>query len=136
MLSVKKRINGNLIWFHGSSVGELLSILPLIQELEKNKSINQILITTSTLSSSQIFKNFNFKKTIHQFFPIDSVFFSYKFLNYWKPTFAIFIESEIWPSIFKILGEKNITLKLLNARITKKTLFFSNLFFIEIYVKS
>jgi 3-deoxy-D-manno-octulosonic-acid transferase len=117
----KKRINGNLIWFHGSSVGELLSILPLIQELEKNKSINQILITTSTLSSSQIFKNFNFKKTIHQFFPIDSVFFSYKFLNYWKPTFAIFIESEIWPSIFKILGEKNITLKLLNARITKKT---------------
>jgi 3-deoxy-D-manno-octulosonic-acid transferase len=119
--SSKKRINGNLIWFHGSSVGELLSILPLVQELEKNKSINQILITTSTLSSAQIFKKFNFKKTIHQFFPIDSVFFSHKFLNYWKPTIAIFVESEIWPSIFKVLGEKNIPLKLLNARITKKT---------------
>ena len=117
----KKRINGNLIWFHGSSVGELLSILPLIQELEKNKSINQILITTSTLSSAQIFKKFNFKKTIHQFFPIDSIFFSYKFLNYWKPTIAIFVESEIWPSIFKILNKKKIPLKLLNARITKKT---------------
>jgi 3-deoxy-D-manno-octulosonic-acid transferase len=117
----KKRIVGNLIWFHGSSVGELLSIIPLIQELEKNKSINQILITTSTLSSAQIFKKFNFKKTVHQFFPIDSIFFSYKFLNYWKPTIAIFIESEIWPSIFKVLGEKNIPLKLLNARITKKT---------------
>jgi len=120
-LSLKKRNNGNLIWFHGSSVGELLSILPLIQELEKNKSINQILITTSTLSSAQIFKKFNFKKTIHQFFPIDSIFFSYKFLNHWKPTIAIFIESEIWPSIFRVLGKKNIPLKLLNARITKKT---------------
>jgi len=117
----KKRINGNLIWFHGSSVGELLSILPLIQELEKNKSINQILITTSTLSSSQIFKKFKFKKTIHQFFPIDSIFFSHKFLNYWKPTTAIFVESEIWPSIFRALSKKNIPLKLLNARITKKT---------------
>jgi len=117
----KKRINGNLIWFHGSSVGELLSILPLVQELEKNKSINQILITTSTLSSAQIFKKFNFKKTIHQFFPIDSIFFSYKFLNYWKPIIAIFVESEIWPSIFKVLSEKNIPLKLLNARITKNT---------------
>jgi len=117
----KKRINGNLIWFHGSSVGELLSILPLIHELEKNQSINQILITTSTLSSAQIFKKFNFKKTIHQFFPIDSIFFSYRFLNYWKPTIAIFVESEIWPSIFKILSKKNIPLKLLNARITKKT---------------
>jgi len=117
----KKRLNGNLIWFHGSSVGELLSILPLVQELEKNKSIDQILITTSTLSSAQIFKKFNYKKTIHQFFPIDSIFFSYKFLNYWKPTIAIFVESEIWPSIFKILNKKNIPLKLLNARITKKT---------------
>ena len=117
----KKRISGNLIWFHGSSVGELLSILPLVQELEKNKSINQILITTSTLSSAQIFKKFNFKKTVHQFFPIDSIFFSYKFLNYWKPTIAIFIESEIWPSIFKIINKKKIPLTLLNARITKKT---------------
>ena len=117
----KKRINGNLIWFHGSSVGELLSILPLVQKLEKNKSINQILITTSTLSSAQIFKKFNLKKTIHQFFPIDSIFFSYRFLNYWKPTIAIFIESEIWPSIFRALSKKNIPLKLLNARITKKT---------------
>ncbi len=117
----KKRISGNLIWFHGSSVGELLSILPLVQELEKNKSINQILITTSTLSSAQIFKKFNFKKTVHQFFPIDSIFFSYKFLNYWKPTIAIFIESEIWPSIFKTINKKKIPLTLLNARITKKT---------------
>jgi 3-deoxy-D-manno-octulosonic-acid transferase len=117
----KKRFAGNLIWFHGSSVGELFSILPLVYELEKNKSINQILITSSTLSSAEIFKKYRFKKTVHQFFPIDSVFFSYKFLNYWKPTIAIFVESEIWPSIFKTLNKKNTPLLLLNARITKKT---------------
>jgi|TARA_B100000795_G_scaffold53380_1_gene34939 3-deoxy-D-manno-octulosonic-acid transferase len=117
----KKRIVGNLVWFHGSSVGEILSIVPLIYELEKNKSINQILITSSTLSSAAIFKKFKFKKTLHQFFPIDSIFYSYKFLNYWKPTIAIFVESEIWPSIFKSLNKKNTPLLLLNARITKQT---------------
>jgi 3-deoxy-D-manno-octulosonic-acid transferase len=117
----KKRVTGNLIWFHGSSVGELLSVLPLIFELEKNKSINQILITSSTLSSAEIFKKYKFKKTVHQFFPIDSVLFSYKFLDYWKPAITIFIESEIWPSIFKTLHKKNIPLLLLNARVTKKT---------------
>ena len=119
--SSKKKNKGNLIWFHGSSVGELLSILPLVYELEKNQSIKQILITTSTLSSAEIFKKFKFRKTIHQFFPIDSIFFSYKFLNCWKPTIAIFIESEIWPSIFRALNKKKIPLFLLNARITKKT---------------
>tara|TARA_B110000027_G_scaffold133274_1_gene161337 strand:- start:875 stop:2137 length:1263 start_codon:yes stop_codon:yes gene_type:complete len=117
----KKRVSGNLIWFHGSSVGEFMSILPLVYQLEKNQSIKQILITSSTLSSAQIFKKFKFKKTVHQFFPIDSVFFSYKFVNYWKPTIAIFIESEIWPSIFRVLTKKNIPLLLLNARVTKKT---------------
>jgi 3-deoxy-D-manno-octulosonic-acid transferase len=118
----KKRIAGNLIWFHGSSVGELLSIIPLIYQLEKNKHINQILITSSTLSSAEICKNYKFKKVVHQFFPIDFFLYSYKFLNYWQPTIAIFIESEIWPSIFKTLNAKKIPLLLLNARITKKTL--------------
>ena len=117
----KKRVAGNLIWLHGSSVGEFLSAIPLVYELEKNKSINQILITSSTLSSAEIFKKFKFKKTVHQFFPLDLIFYSYKFLNYWKPNVTIFLESEIWPSIFKVLNEKNIPLLLLNARITKKT---------------
>ena len=49
----KKRTKGNLVWFHGASVGELMSVIPLIEKLEKNKNINQILVTTSTLSSSK-----------------------------------------------------------------------------------
>ena len=120
-VSTKKRKNGKLIWFHGASVGEILSIIPLIKYYEKNKTITQILITSSTLSSSKILKKFKLKKTIHQFYPIDQFFFTNKFLNYWKPCLAIFIESEIWPCMFYNLEKKNIPLILLNARITKKT---------------
>ena len=117
----KKRGQGKLIWFHGASVGEILSIIPLIEKLEKNKNINKILITSSTLSSSNIFLKFKFKKTIHQFFPIDSNFYTKKFIEYWKPSLAIFIESEIWPNIILNLKNRNIPLILLNARISKKS---------------
>ena len=117
----KKRFKGKLIWFHGASVGEILSIIPLIENYEKDKSINQILVTSSTLSSSKVLQKFQFKKTIHQFYPIDHIFFTKKFLEYWKPNLAIFIESEIWPCMFKELEQKKISLILLNARITKKT---------------
>ena len=119
----KKRNQGKLIWFHGSSVGEIMSVLPIINEYEKNNSIKTILITSSTLSSSKILDKLKFKKVIHQFYPIDHIYFSKKFLNYWKPSVAIFLESEIWPSMFTNLKKNNIPLILLNARITKKTFF-------------
>ena len=117
----KKRGDGNLIWFHGSSVGEIISVIPIIRKYEKNRNIKKILITSSTLSSSKILKNMNFKKTIHQFYPIDHFFFSNKFLNYWQPSAAIFLESEIWPSMFRSIKKNKIPLILLNARITQKT---------------
>ena len=117
----KKRKSGNLIWFHGSSVGEILSVIPLIEKYEKDKSVNQILITSTTLSSSKIINNFNFKKTIHQFYVLDLFFLTSRFLNFWKPNIAIFIESEIWPSMFKQIHKRKIPLLLLNARLTKNT---------------
>lgn len=117
----EKRGIGKLVWFHGSSVGEIMSIIPIIKKYDKDRTINKILITSSTLSSSKILKKIKFKKTTHQFYPIDHFFFSNKFLDHWKPNIAIFLESEIWPSMFKSINKKKIPLILLNARITKKT---------------
>ena len=117
----KKRREGNLIWFHGASVGELMSVIPLIEKLERKKNIKQILVTTSTLSSAKIFNKFKFKKTIHQFFPVDSNYLSERFLTYWKPNLAIFIDSEIWPNMLTNLKKKSIYHILLNARVTKKS---------------
>ena len=121
---------GKLIWFHGASVGEIQSIVPLIEKIEKNKNIKKILVTSNTLSSSKIVKKFKFKKVIHQFFPIDTNYHSNKFINYWKPSAALFIDSEIWPNMIINLKKKNIPIIILNGRITKKTFerwkFFSN----------
>ena len=117
----KKRANGKVLWFHGASVGEILSVIPLIEQLEKNKDINQILVTSNTLSSSKILSNLKLKKTIHQFFPIDTNYHSRRFLEYWKPSNAIFIDSEIWPNMVNNIKKKSISLILLNARITRRS---------------
>ena len=44
-----------------------------------------------------------------------------KNLNYWEPSKAFFIDSEIWPVTVNNLNKKNIPLFLLNGRITKKS---------------
>ena len=117
----KKRRQGKLVWFHCSSVGEFLSIVPLVQKFEKVKDIKQILVTTSTLSSSKIFEKFSFKKTLHQFYPLDNVHIVNNFLNYWKPSSAFFVESEIWPTMISQLKKKKIRIVLINARMSYKS---------------
>ena len=111
----------NTIWLHAASVGELMSIIPVIKKLEKIKSIKKIIVTTSTTSSARVFANFKFKKTIHKFFPLDTFFFSNRFIKIWKPQVAVFVDSEIWPNMFKNLKEKEIPIIVINARITKKS---------------
>ena len=117
----KLKTKGKLIWFHGASVGEIQSIIPLIEKLEKKKNIKQVLVTSNTLSSSKIMEKIKSKKIIHQFFPIDTNGLSKKFLNYWKPTLVFFIDSEIWPNMINNLYKKKIPFGLINGRITKKT---------------
>ena len=119
----KLRSKGKLIWFHGASVGELKSIVPLVEKLEKNKNINQILITSNTISSSKVIENIRFKKVIHQYFPIDTNLLSNKFIEYWKPSAAFFIDSEIWPNQIYNLKKNKIPIILINGRITKKTFY-------------
>ena len=120
-INKKKRKKGKLIWFHCSSVGEFLSIVPLIQKFEKIKSIKQILVTTSTLSSSRIFGKFRFKKTSHQFYPLDNIHIVNNFLNYWEPSSVFFVESEIWPTMISELNKRKIKISLINARMSEKS---------------
>ena len=120
-INKRKRIVGKLVWFHCSSVGEFLSIVPLIHEFERKKPVKQILVTTSTLSSSKIFEKFKFKKTLHQFYPLDNIFIINNFLNHWKPSSAVFAESEIWPTMVSELKKREIKIVLINARMTEKT---------------
>ena len=117
------RNEGFLVWFHVASVGEAMSILPLIENCAQEQKISKILITSITLSSGKILeKRFSQStKIIHQFLPLDIPILTNKFLEHWKPNLSIFIDSEIWPNLILQASKKNIPLLLLNARITKKT---------------
>ena len=116
----KKSIK-NKVWMHAASVGELMSIVPIIKKFENDKKINSIILTTNTTSSAKIFKKLKFKKTFHVYFPLDNNYLTLRFIRYWQPKLAIFVDSEIWPNMFKNLEINQIPIIILNARITKKT---------------
>ena len=121
------RVNRNtkkkLFWFHAASIGEVMSILTLIQEINiSNKNID-FLITSVTLSSARLLdeKLVQYKNITHRFFPLDTEILANNFLTLWKPDLIFFVESEIWPNFLFKIKEKKIPLILINGRITKKT---------------
>ena len=117
----KKKI-GNKVWIHAASIGELMSVIPIINKFEKDNKIKSIIITTTTSSSARIFSKLKFRKTFHVYFPLDTNFLTKKFINFWKPELAIFVDSEIWPNMYKNLEINKIPIIILNARMVKKTL--------------
>lgn len=115
--------NNKLVWFHAVSIGECLSILALIDEINKeHKNIN-FLITTVTLSSSKLLekKLIHYNNVNHRFFPLDLEKLAEKFVTLWQPDLVCFVDSEIWPNFLFKIKEKKIPLLLINGRLTKKT---------------
>ena len=113
--------NKKKIWIHAASVGELMSIVPVIRKLEKNKKIKDILLSTSTISSGKIFTKLKLKKTSHIYFPLDNKYIVKRFIKCWQPKLAIFIDSEIWPNMFNNLKLSNIPIIIMYARITERS---------------
>jgi 3-deoxy-D-manno-octulosonic-acid transferase len=115
-----QRPSGYIIWFHCASIGELKSIYPIIDHYIKK---NRILLTTSTLSSSEIFykKYSDSKNIIHQFAPIDSPQIVKRFFLKWKPSIIFFVDSELWPNQIFYAKNNNIPIILLNGRMSKKS---------------
>ena len=116
-----KKKSNKKVWIHAASVGELMSVVPVIRKLENNKKIKSILLSTSTTSSAKIFNKLKLKKTSHIYFPLDNNFLVKRFINYWQPELAIFIDSEIWPNMFRNLHIRDIPIIIMNARITKRS---------------
>ena len=120
---VNRNAKKKLFWFHAASIGEVMSILTLIQEINiSNKNID-FLITSVTLSSARLLdeKLVQYKNITHRFFPLDTEILANNFLTLWKPDLIFFVESEIWPNFLFKIKEKKIPLILINGRITKKT---------------
>lgn len=112
------RPSGKLVWVHAASVGETMSALPLIKRLVENGSV---LLTTGTVTSAKMAAQLLPKGAIHQFVPLDTPAWGAKFLDYWQPSAAVFLESEIWPNLLRGCDKRQIPRFLINARMSRSS---------------
>lgn len=116
-----QRPDGILIWIHAASVGESLSVLPLIDTLIAGQASPRILVTTGTVTSAKLMQEQLPDTAIHQFVPLDHPDYCGRFLDHWKPDLGIWVESEFWPNLIVEASKRGIPLALVNARITERS---------------
>jgi 3-deoxy-D-manno-octulosonic-acid transferase len=107
-----------LIWFHAASVGETMSVLPVIQALAGRA---QVLLTTGTLTSAKLAAERLPAFARHQFVPLDHPAWVDAFLTHWHPDAAVFVESEIWPGMLTQCDARGTPRLLINARISARS---------------
>lgn len=117
----KKRPEGKLYWFHGASVGESVSMLPLIDKLLKEDENLSIMVTTGTITSAEIMAKRLPERAFHQFIPFDVPRYVKNLINHFNPDAVLWFESELWPSFLSEIKKRNIPFILVNGRISDKS---------------
>ncbi len=115
------RPEGRLIWMHGASVGETLSMLPLINRITETYPDMHILVTSGTVTSAHLMAKRLPERAFHQYIPVDGMPYAARFVDYWKPDVVLWLESEFWPNILSVVREREIPLFLINGRVSDKS---------------
>lgn len=113
------RPQGPLVWFHAASVGETISVVPLIKEIHR-RGIS-VVLTSGTTTSARVVSERLGDIVIHQYVPLDFKPSVARFLDYWEPDLAIIAESEIWPMTIMELGKRHIPQILVNGRLSDRS---------------
>jgi 3-deoxy-D-manno-octulosonic-acid transferase len=113
------RPDGPLVWMHAASVGEMLAIVPIVEHvLERGLAV---LVTSGTVTSAQLAQWRLPERAIHQFVPYDAPRFVARFLDAWRPSIALFAESDLWPNLIVATAERGVPLILLNGRLSERS---------------
>jgi 3-deoxy-D-manno-octulosonic-acid transferase len=114
---------GRLLWLHAASVGETVSILPVLAALQEQAPGLTLLVTTGTVTSAELLARRVAPggRVLHRFVPLDVPAWARRFLDHWRPDGAVFVESELWPNLLAACRRRRIPLMLVNARLSARS---------------
>lgn len=111
--------NQPVVWFHGSSLGEVVSLQPLMSQLKKRWGDSQIL-TISTSRGKFIAIEKKVAPIIH-YAPLDIGYLVRRAIAKLQPQLLIVFETEIWPALFWECQKKNIPIIIVSGRISNRS---------------
>jgi 3-deoxy-D-manno-octulosonic-acid transferase len=113
---------GPLVWLHGVSVGEALSLLPLIEDLCYARPDLSVLVTSGTRTAAALLARRLPGRAMHQYLPVDGPKAARRFFDHWRPDLGVFVESELWPNLLWEARTRGVRMALLSAKLSDRSL--------------
>lgn len=121
---VPERIKGNPgnpnIWIHAVSVGEVLAIHPLVEELRRRLPSSRVFVSTTTATGQALARQRFGEKNVF-FFPFDLSACLRPYLRSVKPALMVIAETELWPNLLRSVKRAGARLAVVNTRISDRS---------------
>jgi 3-deoxy-D-manno-octulosonic-acid transferase len=109
-----------VIWVHAVSVGEVLAIHGLVEELRRRFPEHRIVVTTTTDSGQSLARK-RFGEENVFYFPIDFAFAILPYLRVLRPQLVVIAETEFWPNFLHLAHASGASIAIVNARISDRS---------------
>jgi 3-deoxy-D-manno-octulosonic-acid transferase len=109
-----------VIWVHAVSVGEVLAIAELVEELRRSYPSTRVVLSTTTDTGQKLAKE-RFGGESVFYFPLDFAFAVRPYLAALRPTLVVVAETEFWPNFFRLAKADGARIAIVNARISDRS---------------
>ncbi|KAF1705731.1 lipid IV(A) 3-deoxy-D-manno-octulosonic acid transferase [Pseudoxanthomonas suwonensis] len=110
------------VWLHAVSVGEVNAAAPLVNALLRQGKGTRWVVTTITPTGSQRVRALWGERVDHVYLPYDLPGSVDRFLQHFRPTVALIMETELWPNMLFGCRDHRIPVYVLNARLSARSL--------------
>jgi 3-deoxy-D-manno-octulosonic-acid transferase len=108
------------IWVHAVSVGEVLAVSQLVNDLQRQHPNRQVFVSTTTATGQQLAGQ-RFGENRAFFMPLDFGFAVRRYLNALKPQLIVIAETEFWPNLLHLARKRQTSVAIVNARISDRS---------------
>src|SRR5580658_1504248 len=109
-----------VLWVHAVSVGEVLAVAGLVEELQRRLPRHRIFISTTT-DTGQALARKRFGEANVFYFPMDFAFAIRPYLRALRPRMVVIAETEFWPNFLRLAHASGARVAVVNARISDRS---------------
>jgi 3-deoxy-D-manno-octulosonic-acid transferase len=108
------------IWVHAVSVGEVLAVSELVNQLRQRFQNYRVVVSTTTSTGRKLAAK-HFGEDNVFYFPLDFAFAIRPYLSVLRPRLIVLAETEFWPNFLRLAQASDARVAVVNARISDRS---------------